>query len=840
MKKIIWIILYLLLSLGLWVSAWPQVVVYPEAVPMLTITTSDPIPHPVSIPISGAGTGGKLVLSTKKLTFPKVGLGNTKTQSLTLKNRGKGVLQGSIGTLASPFEIISGGGAFSLAVGASQTVAVQFAPTVPGKATATLTVTSDDLNLPFVGVPISGTGTGNGVPKIVVDPITVTFGSAPVGRESTPWEVKVSNSGPTGYLIIGTINLGGADSNQFSKVSDSCTNQSLAPTESCMVRVSFRPTSVGAKSATMVIPSNDSNKAQVTLPLRGVEGETLGRFRLSTRGLWVEFERRGYPNGYCTGQAIQDYNNFDPVVGHTVAEEVALQLDKMRAMGVNIITIELRTADPTYIPNGFVPPGCNIPPVLGFQWPQPTPTELSNFVLFLDLIHSKGIQVMLMLNITHMEEQPPTNSQTWLGAILRTLKDHPAIDLICFGGNSHLVDSNGDGIPDACGTQAEPPLWDGPGPTAVGSQYVKWAIGYGLSLGIPIRKLSAEAIVGDFFVDSQPGNSWATDGHLWSPIVTLKRIFDDLGIPDKDRTYALSIYERRKCSTANGLPCVDTDPHTWADQTFQSVFSKIGTGNGARVVAAEMGKDAFTTPVDPEPTQRALESLIVLMEKYGVDGGSFFRWTRFQNDEDTDPQMADPVKRRGIEFIYTPVQKEVVDMGGFHLTVIPNGSFETGGSVPSNWAVSGNGAGFRYFLAAESGQPEVPSRGNYTLRLVTGNGPNDAISATSDMIAVTPNTNYTTTSNLRFGLNGDSNPGGNPTTRPQVFISILYFDGSGNPSQVRTQDVFRLYQENSTSGFQTVPLQYATPSDTSFVQIEAGAARYGLSTAITFDVDNIR
>jgi hypothetical protein len=198
------------------------------------------------------------------------------------------------------------------------------------------------------------------------------------------------------------------------------------------------------------------------------------------------------------------------------------------------------------------------------------------------------------------------------------------------------------------------------------------------------------------------------------------------------------------------------------------------------------------------------------------------------------------VKRRGIEFIYNPVQKEVIDMGGFHLTTIPNGSFETGDSLPSNWTVGGNGTGLRYFLPAEPGQPEVPTRGNYALRLVTGSGPNDTVNATSDMIAVTPNTIYTTTANLRFGWTGDPSPAGDSTTRPQVFISIQYFDGSGKASQVRTQDVFRFYQENSTNAFQTFPLQYTTPTDASFVRIEVDAARNGLPTAITFDVDNLR
>ena len=66
--------------------------------------------------------------------------------------------------------------------------------------------------------------------------------------------------------------------------------------------------------------------------------------QLHTRGLWVQIEERGWPNGYWPGQVIRQFNDYDPVVGHTVSEEVALQMDAMRGMGVNTITIELRTA----------------------------------------------------------------------------------------------------------------------------------------------------------------------------------------------------------------------------------------------------------------------------------------------------------------------------------------------------------------------------------------------------------------------------------------------------------------------------------------------------------------
>jgi Bacterial Ig-like domain (group 2)/Immunoglobulin domain len=158
---------------------------------------------------------------------------------------------------------------------------------------------------------------------------------------------------------------------------------------------------------------------------------------LKNAGLWTQFESRGTPDQYYgSGQIIQNWNQFDSVVGSTVAREVSLQLDKMKAMGVNTITIQLRTADPTYTGN-FTPPDCNEPPVLGLQFPQPTTTELANLPLFFDMVQSKGMKVWLGLVNTHMEQQPPVNSQTWLTAIFGVIGKHPALDLITFDGTEY-------------------------------------------------------------------------------------------------------------------------------------------------------------------------------------------------------------------------------------------------------------------------------------------------------------------------------------------------------------------------------------------------------------------
>jgi hypothetical protein len=384
---------------------------------------------------------------------------------------------------------------------------------------------------------------------------------------------------------------------------------------------------------------------------------SVAKVLLPARGLYVQFERRGYPSMYYSGEAIYNFNTYDPVVGHTYAEEISQQLDAIQAMGVNAITFELRAAANSYGP--FVYPGCTITRPLGLLYPEPTDAEIANLVSFLDLVGSKGMLVYLRLVNTHMEESPPVNNQVWLGKILNAIKAHPALDLVLFEGSPQYIDSNGDNVNDDCGIPAEPPLWMGS--TYPAATYIQWAIQYAHSLGIPWRKLSAQAIVGDHYAFTQ-GDSGpqATDSHLWDPIAILKGIFDNLGIPAAERTYALSFYEHRKCSTDPRPTCTDADPQSWALETVDNLFGVIGEGTGARVLAVEMG---LAVPVDPAwTTEMGLESLAWIFENRGIDGGAFWRWTDFQVTEEFDPQLSIPIKLRSREYRYTPVRELLMDL----------------------------------------------------------------------------------------------------------------------------------------------------------------------------------
>lgn len=530
----------------------------------------------------------------------------------------------------------------------------------------------------------------------------------------------------------------------------------------------------------------------------------VGHYLFTTRGVDVQFERRGSSTGYNPGEVLQKWNEFDEVVGSTVEAEVARQLDHMKALGVNEIWYPLRSSDAGYDPN-FVPPACPMPEVLGLRWPQPTPAELAGLGAFFDLLQRKGMKVILELQNNHIEDQ--ADSARWLGAILDVAKDKPALDLIQFDGNVHTLDLNGDGIDETCGVPSEAPLWLGP--TSSGGTYVRFALALALAKGLPAQKLSAESIVGNYFTDSHPvAYGDATDGHFWAPVESMKAIFDSLGVPPTQRTYALSFYEHRKCNRTvvpNSYPCVDADPQSWAEESLRRVRDLVGSQ--PRLVASEMGG---WTPVEAGwRTADAVEGLVLLFQRHDVDGGAFWRWTNFNTSEDRDPTVATPVKRRGASYTYNPVVSVIRDMDGFHLNGIVNGSFEdaNGAGRPTGWSLTGRATRLNV-----SGQPDARSwRGSYALRLGPG------ATAATGRLRVSPAMTYT----LAFDRRGD--PAG---------VTLRYGSCRGTPpARAGRASVFSV---PSAGGFAPFAIRFITPSTACFARAVFSAKR------ARFELDYVR
>jgi centrosomal CEP192-like protein/ASPM-SPD-2-Hydin domain-containing protein len=214
---------------------------------------------------TGGGTPGSpgtgvLSPNLSSLAFGNVAMGSTGTQSVTVTNTGTGAVSISSSMIAgAAFTVIGGNPASSLAVGQSETVQIQFAPTATGAATGTFTITSDASNSPLA-ISLSGTGmTGGG---LAANPASENFGSVAVGSTGTV-SITLSNTG-TSAVSITAHSIAGTG---FALTGWSAP-ASLNAGQTTTFTVTFAPTTAGAASGSVSVTS-DAPGSPLTIALSG-------------------------------------------------------------------------------------------------------------------------------------------------------------------------------------------------------------------------------------------------------------------------------------------------------------------------------------------------------------------------------------------------------------------------------------------------------------------------------------------------------------------------------------------------------------------------------------------
>jgi hypothetical protein len=91
-------------------------------------------------------------------------------------------------------------------------------------------------------------------PVLSVAPAAIDFGDLPIGRTTTR-VVTVRNFGTAGFFS-GALAIIGDNAAQFAVISDACSDQQIAPGNSCEGRISFTPPSLGSYNAQIVIPGS--------------------------------------------------------------------------------------------------------------------------------------------------------------------------------------------------------------------------------------------------------------------------------------------------------------------------------------------------------------------------------------------------------------------------------------------------------------------------------------------------------------------------------------------------------------------------------------------------------
>jgi hypothetical protein len=98
-------------------------------------------------------------------------------------------------------------------------------------------------------------------PAVTLTPSSLTFAARDVGTTSAPQSITVANTG-NASLFINSAQVKGANPLDFTAVGDGCSGLTLAPGASCSMSITFRPTTTGTRSASLIVTDNAPNSPQ--------------------------------------------------------------------------------------------------------------------------------------------------------------------------------------------------------------------------------------------------------------------------------------------------------------------------------------------------------------------------------------------------------------------------------------------------------------------------------------------------------------------------------------------------------------------------------------------------
>ncbi|HEV2378874.1 MAG TPA: choice-of-anchor D domain-containing protein [Terriglobia bacterium] len=213
-----------------------------------------------TVSLTGTGSVLEASVSPASLTFTGQAVGTTSgAQVATLTNKGTVTLTITGVTTTGDFAETNTCGT-TVAVGASCTISVTFAPTKGGSRSGTLTITDKNGSGSGSGtstatVTLSGTGIA---PVATLTPATLpAFAAQAVGTTSAPQTITLSNTGSATLIVTGVTAAG-----DFAETNTCGTTVPVGA--SCTISVTFKPTAGGTRTATLTITDNNNGTAGST------------------------------------------------------------------------------------------------------------------------------------------------------------------------------------------------------------------------------------------------------------------------------------------------------------------------------------------------------------------------------------------------------------------------------------------------------------------------------------------------------------------------------------------------------------------------------------------------
>jgi hypothetical protein len=209
--------------------------------------------------------GRKRQLQTAGVDFGSVTVGTASTQTVVITNIGNASANISGATVSGGgFNYVGPALPLTLSSGQSVNLTVSFAPSAAGAATGTLSL-STNANVTPNTIPLTGTGVlpqAAAVLSLTVSPLSISFGSVPVGSSSTQTVSLLNPS--TGTVSISQAPVTGSGFG----MSGLSLPMTLGPGQSGAFTVSFLPAGTGSASGSISVMSNASN-AVSTVALSG-------------------------------------------------------------------------------------------------------------------------------------------------------------------------------------------------------------------------------------------------------------------------------------------------------------------------------------------------------------------------------------------------------------------------------------------------------------------------------------------------------------------------------------------------------------------------------------------
>lgn len=294
------------------------------------------------------------------IEFDKMCIGSTQTRMLPIGNSSACDLIVTNVSSSSPEFRVIGIVPFPLVIppGSKRDVAIQFIPVTSGSQTATLTITSNDLNNPSVKVMVKGLASPL-MMQVIPDPLN--FDRVCLGAfKDLPLTIK--NMGECHLTLSGIT----SSSTDFKFPTAFPFPVVIAPGEVRDVPIRFEPAGAGAKSAQLTVNGNDSAAPMVTVTTIGVAAVS-------------DIEINGLTNfgslavGKFRDQVLNIINSGPCDILITQVCEVKSNGIAMPSTEFNVVTI---LSYPVLIPSGGT-----LPLMMRFK-PEFTGPRTANFIVF--------------------------------------------------------------------------------------------------------------------------------------------------------------------------------------------------------------------------------------------------------------------------------------------------------------------------------------------------------------------------------------------------------------------------------------------------------------------------